>query len=163
MRNYQLKRKFPNEGWKVKGKISSSNTIKSSVSHKNPIKEQWRRNFAMGQQKLHWGNFAFSPSFSLCLLFAFGCKNFLFFLHRTKRLGREGWHRHRTDFFWCGGKIYSAKFSLANRLRATSRWCTFPLFFAPCFSCHDNWTINVQCLFNCALFYAHLTLFALTC
>lgn len=32
-----------NEGWSGVKKISSSNTIKSSDSHKNYIKEQWRR------------------------------------------------------------------------------------------------------------------------
>lgn len=54
--------------------ISSSNTIKSSDSHKNHIREQWRRKPASGQRELHYG--IFSPTPALCLLFCFSCEIF---------------------------------------------------------------------------------------
>lgn len=62
-----------------------------------------------------------------CLLF-FRCS-----LQILGEIREKGWYRHRTDFFWCGGKnlfcwIFHSFSNFANWLRATGRRCTFLLF-----------------------------------
>lgn len=82
-----------------KGKISSSNWIKSSVSHKNHITEQWRRREkAKGATEIALRHLPTCPHSCVyfLLLFAKIPKNFLF----NQVWGKMLQTQHQTSLMW---------------------------------------------------------------